>query len=88
LYASWVAIPSSQRLDQIFLNGISVWNTSDPDAPSDIPTEGNWSGNVTDRTIPNGAVANLVIRFGDALQPTGYQIHLVFDIGCQVIGAQ
>jgi hypothetical protein len=88
LYTTWVAIPPSQRLDQVFLNGISVWNTSDPDSPSDFPAGGNWQGTVNDRTIQNGAVANLVIRFGDALQPTGYEVHIVFDIGCQVIGTQ
>jgi hypothetical protein len=84
-FAYWVKLPASQKIDRLLLNGILIWNTSDNDSPSDIPIEGNWIGGA-DRIIPNGAVENLLIRFQDDLQATGYEIHIVFDIGCQVIG--
>jgi len=87
LYANWVATPSSQRLDRIFLNGISVWNTSDPAPPSNIPDEGNWqsSGNLS---IPNGATQSLLIRFGDPLQTTGYEVRITFNNNCYVSGTK
>jgi hypothetical protein len=86
LYVIWVKSPSSQKLDQVFLNGVSIWNTSDPDTPSDIPAEGNWKNGVS-LTIPVGATQSFLIQFGDALQPSS-QVHIVFDIGCQVTGSR
>jgi hypothetical protein len=89
LFAYWQKTPQSQKLDQIYLNGFSIWNTADPDSPSDIPTEGggNWPGNPADRTIPSTGTGNLVIQFLNDLQPGGYEVHIVFDIGCQVQGS-
>lgn len=86
-FAYWVKSPTSQKIDRIFFNGVMVWNTSDPDSPSDIPTEGNWI-NGADLTIPDVTTRNLLIQFPNGLQPTGYEVHLVFNIGCQVIGTQ
>lgn len=89
LFAYWVKTPTSQILDELLLNSVSLWNRSDPDSPSDIPTESNWNGPVSDRTIPgDGTAQNFVIRFTNDLQPTGYEIHIIFDIGCQVIGTK
>ena len=86
-FAHWVEAPSSQRISRLFLNGVVVWNPSDPDSPTDIPTESNWLGGA-DLTIPVAATRTLLIEFGDNLQTTGYEVHIVFDIGCQVVGTQ
>jgi hypothetical protein len=86
-FAYWVKTPSSQKLDKLFLDGNQVWNISDPTSPSDIPTEGNWMGGAN-LTIPDATTQNFVVRFQNDLQPAGYEIHLIFDIGCQVIGTK
>lgn len=86
-FAYWVELPSAQKIDRLLLNGTVIWNTSDPDSPSDIPTEGNWV-NGADRTIPDVTTRTFLIQFPDNLQTTGYEVHIVFDIGCQVIGTQ
>lgn len=90
LFAQWVKLTSSQKLDQLFLNGVSIWNTSDPDTPSNIPAEGGgiWSSSAAQRTIPNGASRNLIINFMEPLEPTGYQVQIVFDVGCPVNGSK
>ena len=86
-FAYWPDIPTAQKIDQLFIGGTMVWNRSDPDSPSDIPTEGNWV-NGADLTIPDKNVKNLLIQFSNDLQPTGYEMHVVFDIGCQVISTR
>lgn len=86
-FAYWVKTPQSQKLDRLLLNGNSIWNTSDSDSPSDIPNEGNWIGSAS-RTISNGATGSFIMRFQNDLQLTGYEIHIVFDIGCQVIATK
>jgi hypothetical protein len=77
LFAYWVESPTSQKLDRLFLNGVEIWNISDPDSPSDIPNESNWNG--ANRTIPDATVGNLMMRFQDPLQPGNYEVHIVFD---------
>lgn len=81
-YAIWTKTPVSQKLDKLFLNGAEIWNKSDPNPPSDFPTDGNWVGGAGP-AIPNGITENFVIQFSnDLLQPT--EIHIVFDGSCQV----
>jgi hypothetical protein len=89
IFAIWVKTPSSQKLDRMFLGNTSnvLWNTSDNFSPSDIPAEGNWISG-SDRTILHDETRNFVLRFQDDLQPTGYEVHIVFDIGCQVVGTK
>jgi hypothetical protein len=82
-YAQWVESPPSQRLDQLLFQGVSIWDISDPNPPSDIPSEGDWNGLPQDRRIPAGAARTLQIQFGDSLQPGLYRVHIVFT-GCQV----
>jgi len=84
-FAYWLKSPISQKIDKLFFNGPEIWNKSDPDSPSDLPTEGDWL-NGADLTIPNATTRTLVIQFSNDLQSTGYEVHLVFDIGCRVIG--
>ena len=90
-FAYWVKLPTSQKIARLLLNGAVVWNTSDPDSPSDIPTEGNWV-NAANLTILDATVENFVIQFSNDLQPTGYEVHIVFDVPpfppCQVIGTK
>ena len=88
-FAYWVKSPTSQKIDKLFLNGVEVWNKADPDSPSDIPAEGTFVGGAN-LTIPDATPVTLLIQFSDPLQPTGYQVHIVFDppISCQVIGNQ
>ncbi|HUG34691.1 MAG TPA: hypothetical protein VMJ90_07970 [Anaerolineales bacterium] len=86
-FADWVKLPTSQKLDRLILGGNPVWNISDVTPPSDIPSEGNFMGGAN-LTIPDATTLNFVVQFQDNLQPTGYEIHIFFDIGCQVIGTQ
>lgn len=86
-FAYWAMVPNSQKIDRLYLNNAVIWNISDPDSPSDIPTEGNWAGGA-DLTIPDGATRTFLIEFQNNLQPTDYEVHIVFDIGCQVIGTK
>jgi hypothetical protein len=86
-FAYWVKTPSSQKLDRLLLDTDLLWNTSDPTPPSDIPAEGSWRAGVN-FIINNTATRTLLVQFQDALQSTGYEIHVVFDSGCQVVGKQ
>lgn len=82
-FMHWVKQPASQKLDRILLNSALIWNTSDPDSPSDIPLEGpGWPN--TDRTIPANSSEPLIVQFSNPLQPGTYELHIVFDIGCRV----
>jgi len=83
-FAYWLKTPQSQKLDRLFLDLDVLWNTSDSAPPSDIPTESPWRGG-TNRTIPDTMTRTLVLRFQNNLQSTGYQVHVVFNVGCQVI---
>lgn len=87
-FAYWVKSPTSQKLDRLTLNGTEIWDISDTTTPSDIPTEGNWKGSVDNRKILDSTPLSFVAGFQDDLQPTGYEIHIFFDIGCQVIGTK
>lgn len=88
-FAHWVKTPTSQKLDRLLLDGNLIWNTSDTTPPSDIPTEGNWRrGAGSDRTILSGTTETFVVQFQNNLQPTGYEVHVTFNTGCQVIGTK
>jgi hypothetical protein len=82
-FAYWPDVPTAQKIGQLLLNGVVVWNPSDPDSPTDIPIEGNWE-NGANLSIPNGATGNLLIQFSNDLQATGYEVHVIFAHGCQV----
>lgn len=84
-FSYWVDSPATQALDTLVLNSDLIWNQTDNNSPSDFPTEGNWRSGA-DLTIPNGTTRTFVVNFREILQSTGYEIHIFFDIGCQVIG--
>ncbi|MEP6894462.1 MAG: hypothetical protein ABI986_02525, partial [Chloroflexota bacterium] len=90
-FAYWVKSPNSQKIARLLLNGTVIWNTSDPTSPSDFPTESPFVGGAAALTIPNGTPGtSFVIQFQNILQPTGYEVHIVFGppVDCQVIGIQ
>ncbi|HET9909001.1 MAG TPA: hypothetical protein VFQ23_20290, partial [Anaerolineales bacterium] len=61
-FAYWVESPSSQKIDKLFLDTVEIWNRSDPNSPSDIPTEGNWISAAL--TIPgDGTAKDFLIQF-------------------------
>jgi hypothetical protein len=90
-FAYWDEVPNSQKIERLFLNGTVIWNTSDPDAPSDIPTEGNWVSGadtiIPGTNTPGANARTFLIQFANDLQ-SPVEVHLVFDIGCQVIGTK
>jgi len=87
-FAYWIKSSPPQKIDRLVLNGTVIWNTSDPDSPSDIPTEGNFIASAN-RIIPMGSVGNFVVRFSNDLQLTDTtEVHIVFDTPCQVTGTK
>jgi hypothetical protein len=86
MFAHWVESPSSQKIDRLLLDGAIIWDIASPHSPSDIPGQNMWQANV-DRTIVASS-GDFVIDFQDPLQASGYEVHIVFDIGCQVVGTR
>ncbi|HKJ37805.1 MAG TPA: hypothetical protein VJ972_03445, partial [Anaerolineales bacterium] len=86
-FAYWPDSPTTQSLDMLLLNGGQIWNQNDNDSPSDFPTEGNWRSGAN-LTIPNATTYNFIVQFRENLQSSGYENHIFFDIGCQVIGTK
>lgn len=96
-FSYWVESPQSQKLDKLFFNSngnsVEIWNRSDPDSPSDIPSagDGNWISAAL--TIPNDGIAkNFVVQFQEPLEPGTYDVHIVvYDpsstVSCQVSGS-
>jgi len=90
LFAYWVKSPTSQKLSRLILNNIVIWNTSDNTSPSDIPAESPWRVGTASRTIANSVTQDFVMRFQNDLQPTGYEVHIIFNTTppCQVVGTK
>jgi len=86
-FAYWVKSPNSQKIIRLFLNGGRIWNTSDPFPPSDFPSESPFADGAI-LTIPDATTSPFLLRFQDDLQPTGYEVHVYFDIGCQISGTK
>lgn len=88
VFLYWEHTPASQKVEQLLLDGALIWNPSDPDSPTDIPAEGNWI-NGANRTILNGGTSSLGILFSQDLQPSGYELHVIFNsLNCQVSGSR
>jgi hypothetical protein len=87
LYVIWPDIPFTQSLDSVSLLGNLIWNQNDNDSPSDFPNEGNWI-NGSNRTMSATPTQLFVLKFREPLQPTGYEVHIVFDIACQIVGTK
>jgi len=82
-FAYWVDSPPSQKIDELFLNGSSIWNTSDPDSPTDFPAEGG--GGFSGATIPDATTYTFEVFFSNGLQSPG-SMYVIFDTPtpCQV----
>jgi hypothetical protein len=85
IHLVWVKPSSSPslRLTAILLNGGTIFNATDPNSPSDIPSERDWASGAT-LEILDGATVPLVMQFSDVLGSGDQSIAIVFDIGCQV----
>lgn len=87
LFANWEKLSPQQKLDNLLLDGVFLWNTSDNFPPSDFPAEGpggTWPSTDADRTILAVQTRNFVLRFQENLQ-LRYKVHIVFNIACQVV---
>lgn len=82
LHVEWVDTPSSQRIDSIILDGVTLWSGNENNPPSDFPSEQSWSGSASDRDIDPGTVT-LLIQFGDTVT-AGNTVEPTFDIGCSI----
>ena len=86
-FAYWQESTFTQKLTEISLDGVVIWNASDPDSPSDIPAENPFVSGAN-RTIPAGIPGILTLEFQDPVEPTGYEAHVVFNINCQVVATK
>jgi len=82
-FSYWVDSPASQKIDELFLNGASIWNTSDPDSPTDFPSEGG--GGFSGATIPDATTYTFDVIFSNNLQAPG-SMYVIFNTStpCQV----
>jgi hypothetical protein len=84
-YAIWQKSSPQQQLDKLFLDGLEIWNKSDPNSPSDIPDEGNFLASAN-LTLADPLPHTFAIQFLQDVQPGTYDVHIVFDNACQVSG--
>jgi hypothetical protein len=88
IYLIWNKDAPSQKVRKFILNGNDIFSGADPDSPSMLTSELPWSGTLTDRQIADSTTAPLLVDFQNDLASTGFEIHIVFDIGCQVSGTK
>lgn len=69
-------------MTEVKFGGVTIVNASDPQLPSDYPSEKNWTGTQSDRELAASDSKLLELLFGDDLQPSGYSITVTFDNGC------
>ena len=86
LHIEWVN-PSSQRIEDILLDGTSLAAVNENNPPSDYPSEKPWDHYPSGHDINNSATKELVIKFSAALDSGSYQIKATFNIGCYVTGS-
>lgn len=84
LTANWVDDPTSQQINSVTLDGATIWSGSDPNSPTLFPSERAWSGAATDRDINDSQSKQLVLTFGQDLQPNGYSLQAIFSTYCQL----
>jgi len=84
-YAIWNKSSSSQLLAKLLLDGLEIWDRSDPNSPSDFPDEGNFIASAN-LTIADPLPHPFAIQFQENVEPGTYDVHIVFDNTCQVSG--
>ncbi len=82
IYIIWPDTPVAQMVSEVKFNGVTIVNASDPQPPSDYPSEKNWKGIQSDRELAASDSKLLELLFGDDLQSGGYSITVTFDNGC------
>jgi hypothetical protein len=82
LRVDWVEF-TNQGVRQVILDGVQIFNGSDPNTPSLFPSERAWDGSASDRDIGPGTVV-LLIQFEETMVVTGNTVEPTFDIGCSV----
>lgn len=81
---NWLPTPESQMINEVKFNGVTIVNSSDPQPPSDYPSEKNWMGTQSDRELSASDSKLLELLFQDNLQSSGYSITVTFDNGCML----
>jgi hypothetical protein len=82
LRVDWVEF-TNQAVRQVSLDGVQIFNGTDPNTPSLFPSERAWDGSASDRDIGPGTVV-LLIQFEETIVVTGNTVEPTFDIGCSV----
>jgi hypothetical protein len=87
IHIEWVEFPS-QNVTQITLAGSVLFFASDPDEPSDLPSELPWAGGA-DLSLPAGTPKTLIIEYINNLQNGTYNVDVAFPapLNCQVHGS-
>jgi hypothetical protein len=79
---NWPATPESQMVNEVKFGDVTIADSSDPQSPSDYPSERNWTGTQSDRELAASDSKLLALLFGYNLQSNGYSITVTFDNGC------
>lgn len=74
---NWPA--SNLAFFNLFLDGKVIWSSGDPSPPTRVT---NWSGSPADRQI--GSTGLLEALFGTTAAPSGYELTIDFNNGCQI----
>ena len=81
LYLEWDS--ELDRLRDIDLGPVEIWNVRDSNPPTNIPGEGNWKVGA-DRTVSAFNSENLEFRFDEELDGESASVTLTFDNGCEI----
>jgi len=79
---NWPDTPVSQMVKEVKFRGATIVNASDPQPPSDYPSEKDWKGTESDRALEAFDSQLLEFLFENNLQSSGYSITITFDNGC------
>ncbi len=85
LQASWVDSPA-QQLESILMDTVTIWDTTDGDPPTDIPTEGAWAVADGSRQINGNSATILWFFFKKVLvvNPATDNVVVRLNNGCVV----
>lgn len=81
---NWPDDPLSQMVEKVELGGVVIVNASEPEPPSDFPSERNWTGTENDLTLGASDSKLLALFFLEDLQAGGYSLTVDFDNSCSL----
>ena len=81
LHLEWDS--ESDRLKDIDLDKVRIWDAHDDDPPTDIPAEGEWKDGA-DRTIAATDDEKLVFRFDESVEAGEPSVIITFDNFCEI----